>query len=198
MAIFRCSLQIEVNSVQTANVVHFEELAVGSDPDRENAVNNYLTGTGGNQFSDAWKAAFSVEASITCVKVQERSPTLGTARVFFQELVGLKSGDCSPSQLCAVVRLYSALGTKRGRGRHFFAGIPESGIDGGNYEPSYLNTDLAAFLTAFDGTGFSEDGSQYQANVFSKLDAIYRNAIQWIVDPIPRNQRDRTTKLCGS
>lgn len=199
MATYKAFMQVEVNGVLTANVMHFTEGTPGSNPDREAELNEYLTaGTPGAFFGAVWKNAVSDEAKITCTKIQKVFPLpVGTQRVFFQELQGTIVDDASPAQLCAVIRNYSALGSRRGRGRHFFAGIPDSSLDGGNYTAAGLAL-WEQVVAAFYPGAASPDGTDWLADVYSAMDDVYRPSVNAQIDPIPRNRIERTSKLCGS
>lgn len=197
--IYRASMLTEVNGVQTVNVMHWQEQTVGTNPNREEEVKNLLTvSAGSGDFANTWQTIMSDAAIISCVKVQKVFPLPeSTAKHFFVNVPGTAGSTPAPSNLALVIRQYSSVATKRGRGRSFFAGLDEVVLDGGNYI-----TALVSILTVFTEQyylGFTTgDGSVYTASIYSKQDDVYRDCVMAHYDPIPRNQRDRKGKLCGT
>lgn len=197
--IYRATIAVEVNQVATANVMYWDEVTTGSSPDKEKNLNELLTDkTIVGSFADEWAAAFCVEATISCVKIQKVAPApVGTLKIFFDQLVGEVTGDAVPSNMAAVIRTYTEVATKRGRGRHFFAGMAESGVIDGGMSVVQFDSLQALADVMRDGITDAVRGN-WELSHFSKMDDVYRPVVQTLPDSIPRMQRDRTTNLCSA
>lgn len=198
MSIYRASLVTEVNSVATANVMHFDESTPPASGPSEDGLFAFLTDpavAGG--FAAAWQGLMSNEATITCVKIQKVSPApLGTTKLFFSSLAGGVSDEALPSNVAALIAHHGATGGRRGRGRNYFAGIPEGSAQGGRLISSAFNLlqQLADVLAVPNGNATV---GIWELLVYSKADLAYYDPVHCYADPVLRNQRDRITNLCA-
>ena len=198
MPIYKATLVSEVNSVATANVMFFNQAVAPASLSPEEGLANWLLAPEiGNGFAEAWAFTMSNEAMLTCCKVQKVDPLpVGTQRLFFASLAGDNSEDALPSNLAAVISHQTATGGKRGRGRNYFAGVGETFASKGRLTAAghaALDSIAARLQTA---NGNAANG-EWHLVVYSKADLTYRDAILCYADPVLRNQRDRTTKLCA-
>ena len=198
MAIYRAAMVTEVNSVATANVMHFNEATPPASGPSEDGLFAFLTDPGvSGGFAAAWQPLMTAEAMITCVKVQKVSPApLGTQKLFFSSLSGTESGESLPSNIAALIANHGATGGRRGRGRNYFAGLAESLAAKGRLTLAgfALLQDLANVLAVPNGN--ATVGS-WELRVFSKADDAYYDPVVCYADPVLRNQRDRITNLCS-
>lgn len=196
--VYRASILASVNGVGCVNVMHWEEVSVGSNPNRLESLRDWLSDpTPGTNFAFWWQQCVANDTTLSCMKLQKVDPAPeGTMRHYFVSHSGAAGASPAPSNLCLVIRLYSDTATKRGRGRHFFAGLAKESLIGGNYT-GVMTTPLGELANMFSGLGTAADGSVYRGSVYSPTDDVYRDCRIAHWDPIPRNHRSRNAVLCG-
>jgi hypothetical protein len=198
--IYRAAVLTQVNNVGTVNVMHFEEVSTGTNPDREAELRDFIDPTAAppGGYGYVWKYVASQDAEIVCMKLQKVSPAPeGTLRHYFVSGPGEVASGAAAANLNYVIRLYSDTASKRGRGRHFFSGIPLSFLDGGQYAAAAINP-LTNFAALFGDGAESNDGTTWRGVIHSPTDDDYKDCRIAHFDPVPRNHRSRNAVLCGA
>lgn len=78
-----------------------------------------------------WKALLSEDFAFNCIYVRRIAPAPGIAFTVLLTDVGEVVSDAIPSTSALLISWYTNLATKRGRGRNYFAGLPENAQEGG-------------------------------------------------------------------
>lgn len=97
-----------------------------------------------------WAALLSNQAQFNCIYCRRISPTPGVAFTVLLSDPGEEVSEAIPTTSAVLMTWYSAVASKRGRGRNYFAGLPEIAQAGGKLEADVLAAweDLAATIMA--------------------------------------------------
>ena len=113
-----------VNGQNTANVMHLEQTS--SNPTDLQALYQDVRDAYVADIIPDWQARTSDEATFECLKVQVISPTRQPAAYFTENTAGGVFSPSMPAINCIVHAWYSQNLERRGIGRKFWSGIPES------------------------------------------------------------------------
>lgn len=140
--VLQASLRFSINGEKTANVLHFiQTSADGALPPNEDLAAAII--------EDLWpslKACLSDDCTLQSIAVKRIDPTLGGTTFVPVIEPGSVGQDTLPPNGCLVVTLYTNTLTKRGRGRMFISGIPDTFINQGRLN----NADATVFVTFLD------------------------------------------------
>lgn len=189
--IFEVTFVVEVNGQPTATVLHCEQSSSGTPADSPADVWAAIQAKG---IHTSWQARSSNEVTLGCLKIQKIYPQREPAGLIAPGLVGGISEEAMDSG-CSAMHFWQGDGwIPTAKGRHFWAGIPETAVR----RNRLVNTAFlleAAFAAEFNDpmTG-TED---YQWGVWSrKLESIA--ILGWAFPRVNiRRIRSRRTKLCA-
>jgi len=100
-----------------------------------------------------WAALLSEQVQFNCIYVRRISPTPSVAYTVLLTDPGEVVSEAIPTTSAVLITWYSTVASKRGRGRNYFAGLPENAQAGGKLEGDVLAAwqDLATTLMAAMG-----------------------------------------------
>jgi len=129
-----------------------------------------------------WAALLSEDVQFNCIYVRRISPGPGVAFTVLETTPGEVVSQAIPSASGLVVTWYSATASKRGRGRNYFAGLPENAQQAGKLEADVIAA-WTAFLATLMGTIAAGGGGagSWQLCVWSDVDSIGRDVVTNVI-----------------
>lgn len=195
--VYKATMVTELYGVGAVNVVYWGQVTPPGSGTAEEEI-KYIMSEG--VFWDAWAAMVGADCQLACLKVQKVAEgTPGVARIWFLGQPGENSaGECLPSNVALSVRYYADEGGKRNRGRSRFMGIVEPNQNIGRILDSPYGGVVSDFANQFSLLIPGNTGSEWRAMLYSPTDALYKQIVHSVADPILRKLPQRTTKLCGA
>lgn len=185
------SVVVEVDGAQTANVLHFQQTTIGT-PTLEQSYSD-LDSLWDSVADSAWSTRTSEEARLSCIKIQKIRPLRPPAQIFSRNRLGAVTGVAMPSINSCVHSWYTALTTRRGRGRKFWSGLPKGHVQDNNIAVAGFATErdfALVFLNPWVGT------ETYDPGIFSYTGEVFNAAQGILVRPVIKNIRNRKPDLC--
>lgn len=130
-----------------------------------------------------------------CILSRKVSPLTGPAKVYPIQDTGDIVSAPVPANQAITITTRSLPWDNTAGGRYFMAGVPEVWITDGRL----LVTETDAFddfLNKLEG-GFTQSGSTYSFQHYSKKFDTYKDILTATLQPIPSRQRNRTQRLCS-
>ena len=179
--------------VTAVNVYYYEETAPTSDTFPQLAAADAF-------FEDVvpgWMSCLSNGFTLHCIEsaVITAGPGAPWVKTLSSGNVGTRVGEALPANRVVCVSLYSEVYTKRGRGRHYFAGIRLADEED-NAISSNLFDVYEPFAESLTDPINESDGGQWKPVVFSEAAAAYYDIVAKTVNPQVRTLRGRTPRLC--
>ena len=190
--IIELSQVVNVNGENTASVMHLEQTSAA--PSDLSAVYENVRDLYETNLIPLWQNRSSDEAIFECLKIQVISPTREPAAYYTRNIPGGVPSPSMPSINHVVHAWYSTLVERRGQGRKFWSGIPESAASKNRIIEAHLLLE-GVFATQFqipltDATG------TYEFGVWSTKFSEFNNL--GIVQPrvVIKNLRTRRPVQC--
>lgn len=142
-----------------------------------------------------WKALLSNQVKFNCIYARRIRPNPGVAYTVLLTDEGEEVSEAIPTTSALLITWYSALADKRGRGRNYFAGLPETSQAGGALESDVLaawQAFAATLATQFPAGGGG--GGEYALCVYSDADVTGRDVITQVVRTNLGTMRSRRTR----
>ena len=190
---YRVTTKGSLYGVTAVNVFHYAETATTIDTFPAKAVADAFV----EDILPTWLACCSNAFTIHCVESTRVDVGPGAPWVLTLTAanVGTRSGQALPANRVVCVSLYSETYTKRGRGRHYFAGILQA-----DEEDNAISAELFDLYEPFaeDLTDpiNESDGGQWKPVIRSMAASAYYDIIGKAVSPQVRTLRGRTPRLC--
>ena len=190
--LYRLSFNYQVYNVNCVNVFHFEQTGASSD-DVAQLIQAFL-----DRYISLYQAYCAVEWVPLCVKASRIKPTEGSARLGIIPAgnEGLAAGECMPANQVSVISQYSAVYTKRGRGRVYISGASENFEEKNNHNAAgfaalvpigeQLNSELVGVVA--DGT--------WQTAIFSETGDTWEQQTRYEARSPFKKLRGRTARIC--
>lgn len=121
--IYRLRVYATLHSSQIVNVMHFLQTDIFPTADAQSLANDFVT-----NMATTWKGRASNQMTLNYVEVQSIVPFSGASAVtnFPGGSVGTSPNPCFSATLAEVITIYTSRGGRRGRGRIYLAGAPNS------------------------------------------------------------------------
>lgn len=128
--IYELSTDQTVKGEHCANVFHFKESEACTDPiPAKELINAFFAAVVGD-----WADLLSDECKFNCFYARRIRPTAGLAYTKLDDTAGTIASEPIPTTSGVVMSLYTATASRNGRGRKYFAGLPEDNQNGGLIE----------------------------------------------------------------
>lgn len=169
--VYEVTLAYSLKGEKCANVFHVREV---TDPGSDNEI-HIADQVKVDIWDNAIKLAVSQDITLQQIRVRKIHPALGGPVILVVDAAGQVAADVLPSQSCVVIRLYSDLAEKKGRGRMFIPGIPKPYVQDGilleTYRGAY-NTIASALIAQF-----TNSGGDWEPCIFSHVDDTPRDIV---------------------
>lgn len=190
--VFQVGLVYDLFGESAANVYHLEQNSIGDPPLTTQYNNIQIT------FEMSWfgfiQPLLSSDVNFTCLKVQKIHPTREAAGYFPKNLTGGAASDSLPASMGLRESWYSDNTLPRGRGGHWYVGLPKSLVEDGRVVSNYLVGwgNLAGLWPAI----WSAGGLDYQWGIWSSTFDEF-NVVQKVVPRIiVRSFTNRRGRAC--
>lgn len=187
------STQGSLYGVTCVNVFNYNETQESSDDFPALAICEAFV----EDLLPTWLLAVSSSFTVHCVtgEVISAGPATPQVIALTSSNVGDLTGQSLPANQVVCVSMYTGTFTKRGRGRHYFSGIPfDHELD------NAISNDLAAlyatFKEALTQPITEAGGGQWEPVVHSKAANAFPPIIGAEYSPQVRLNRSRTPRLC--
>lgn len=156
------------------NVFHLKETTASTDPIPAKALAEAIQAV----WLPDWAALVSTDVEFACCYVRRIKPAPGVAYTLLLTNVGAVASDAVPTGSALIVTWYSGLASKRGRGRTYFAGLPEEAQDAGLLAAAVVGdwedlADLIATILVAQGGGVGA----WELGVYSEVNAAIADTI---------------------
>jgi len=132
--VYEVAVDMTVKGEHCVNVFKFRETVEETDTiPAENLALGYQAA-----IIAGWAALLSNEVQFNCIYVRRISPAPGVAFTVLLTDPGEEVSEAIPTTSALLITWYSETATKRGRGRNYFAGLPETSQAGGKLEGDVL------------------------------------------------------------
>lgn len=139
-----------------------------------------------------WAALVSSQLEFACVYARRIRPTPGIAFTLLDTTIGTVASEAIPSSSALVMSLLTAVASKRGRGRSYFGGLPETSQAGGSLESTVLTGWNALGTLMLDPViGGGGDTGEWLLGVYSKAAVQINDALAFVVRTNLAQQRGR-------
>jgi hypothetical protein len=171
--IFQVVIGMNLKGQKLCNVLHLKQTSIdGPDPPNKDACLAV-------EFSliPGYQAITSEDLTFEVIRAHRVGPTVGGTYVHTTTGTGGIAVDTIPPNGAVLATLYSDLFTRRGRGRIYIPGVPDTWTDSGrivNAQASTYASFLDILLTPITVTG----GATYRAGVFSTDTMVHHAYIQ--------------------
>jgi len=190
---YTLSTEGSLYGVRCVNVFSYEETAPTSDPFAALALCDAFV----EDVLPSWLACVSSSYTVHCVTAAEIAP--GPAAPQIKTLVtaniGSRNAAALPANRVVCCSMYTATYTKRGRGRHYFAGIPEPD-EGDNAISTELFQLYETFAQKLIDPVNESGGGQWKPVLWSKTANLFPELTAFAASPQVRTLRGRTPRLC--
>jgi hypothetical protein len=191
--IYQLAVNQDLYGVKAANVYHFEQLSDTSPGVRpENSLMEafleHMTPLQALMSSEDW--------TMSCVT--SRLVNFGGGPQFIKPdtTPGEVNGQALPASTCCVGSLYSGQGTRKGRGRKFFPGVPKGSTQLGLLSDTGI-IPLANFLARLiSAIKWTADNADFIIRILSTVDDIARGVVSTIARPRLAKLSGRTSVFC--
>lgn len=151
------------------------------------------------QWIPPWMDVVAEDFMVDCIEAHRIHPQPGLVSSVLLDAgnTGQVIDDALPPNKCYCISWYSETYTKRGRGRSFFSGVPETWED-----DNAIISDHAAILTTFaetieDGLSGGAGGGQFELTIWSADVFTAHPVVDSNPSPQVRSIRKRTARRCA-
>lgn len=139
-----------------------------------------------------WEALVSNQVEFACIYCRRIRPTPGITYTHLLTGVGDVVSEAVPSSSALVLSLLTSLATRRGRGRTYFGGLPETSQAGGSLEGTVLADWQALGTLLLDPlVGSGGATGEWLLGVYSKAAVQINDALSYVVRTNLGQQRGR-------
>ena len=192
--VYRLTVNSAMYGSRIANVFHYKvDTDALSGTNEADIIERFKAGV-----LPDWINILSNDFVIDCLTVSKlgAGAAAPVVEVLSSGNVGTVAEDALPPNKCYLVSFQSATFTRRGRGRKFLAGVPESYEDDNCIEAAFkTDCELVAIAMANDLTGGSGGGT-YSAAIWSQVAGSAQNVRHVDFHPQVHQLRGRTAVRC--
>jgi len=139
-----------------------------------------------------WAALVSSQLEFACLYCRRIRPTSGIAYTHLITTPGGVASEAIPSSSALVMSVLTNLATRRGRGRSYFGGLPETSQAGGSLESTVLADWQALGTLLLDPVlGSGGDTGEWVWGVYSRSAVAIQDALTYVVRTNLAQQRGR-------
>jgi len=186
--VLQATVEMRVAGEYCANVLHYREAVGSTDDVPAKSLAEAIVAT----IIPDWAALISEQVIFACCYVRRIRPTPGITYTALLTTPGEVVSEAIPSSSALVVSLASEVATKRGRGRIYFAGLPESSQAGGSLEGTVVaGWEALAALLIDPLVATGGNTGEWQLGVYSRSAVEINDALVTVVRSNLAQQRGR-------